>query len=59
MFDRMQDARIRAAAFEWLSGQVSIHGDVLQRTILSQGFILDGDRDRGGGVTCVSINSAR
>lgn len=44
MFDRTQDARIRAAAFEWLAEQVAIHGDVLQRTILSLGFILDGDR---------------
>jgi len=44
MFDRPQDARVRAASFEWLSGQVAIHGDVLQRTVLSQGFVLDGDR---------------
>jgi putative restriction endonuclease len=44
MFDRTQDARVRAAAFEWLSEQVAIHGDVLPRSILAQGFILDGDR---------------
>jgi putative restriction endonuclease len=44
MFDRTQDARVRGAAFEWLSGQVAIHGDVLQRSILAQGFILDGNR---------------
>jgi putative restriction endonuclease len=44
MFDRTQDARVRAAAFEWLSEQVATYGDVLQRTILSRGFILDGDR---------------
>jgi putative restriction endonuclease len=44
MFDRRQDARVRAAAFEWLYGQVAIHGDVLQRGILAQGFILDGNR---------------
>lgn len=44
MFDRTQDARVRAAAFEWLSAQVAINGDVLQRASLSQGFILDGDR---------------
>jgi putative restriction endonuclease len=44
MFDRTQDSRVRAAAFEWLSGQVAIHGDVLPRSILAQGFILDGDR---------------
>lgn len=44
MFDHRQDARVRAAAFEWLSEQVAIHGDVLQRSILAQGFILRGDR---------------
>jgi putative restriction endonuclease len=44
MFDRTQDARVRAATFQWLSEQVATHGDVLQRTILSQGFMLDGDR---------------
>ena len=26
-FDRSRDARVRAAAFEWLAGQVAIHGD--------------------------------
>jgi putative restriction endonuclease len=44
MFDRTQDARVRAAAFEWLSGEVAILGDVLQRRILAQGFILGDDR---------------
>lgn len=37
-FDRDRDARIRDAAFDWLSRQVSIHGDVLPRAILAQGF---------------------
>ena len=37
-FDRQHDARVRAAAFDWISSQVSIHGDVLPRSILSNGF---------------------
>jgi len=44
MFDQKQDTRVRAAAFEWLSAQVAGQGDVLQRSLLSQGFVLDGDR---------------
>lgn len=43
-FDRRSDARIRAAAFEWLAEQVAVHGDVLPRTVLAQGFQLDGVR---------------
>ena len=43
-FDRNHDARVRAAAFDWLSTQVSIHGDVLPRSTLAQGFELDGRR---------------
>ncbi len=30
------DQRIRLAAFNWLDEQVSIHGDVLPRSILAQ-----------------------
>ena len=37
-FDRHRDARVRAAAFDWLTSQVSIHGDVLPRSVLSDGF---------------------
>src|ERR1043165_4826444 len=44
MFDRAQDAAIRSAAFEWLSEQVAIHGDVLPRAILAQGFNFGGNR---------------
>jgi putative restriction endonuclease len=44
IFDRTQDARVRAAAFERLAEQVAIHGDVLQRSVLAQGISLDGDR---------------
>ena len=43
-FDRDHDARVRGAAFDWLAGQVSIHGDVLPRAILVQGFEFDGRR---------------
>jgi len=44
MYDRAHDARIRAAAFEWLADQVLRHGDVLPREILAQGFLLDETR---------------
>ena len=37
-FDRNHDTRVRGAAFDWLSKQVSIHGDVLPRNTLAQGF---------------------
>lgn len=40
-FDRNHDARVRAAAFDWLAKQVSIHGDVLPRAVLARGFELD------------------
>jgi putative restriction endonuclease len=33
------DHEIRIATFQWLAEQVNIHGDVLPRTLLSQGFI--------------------
>lgn len=44
MLDRTTDTRIRSAAFTWLSEQVALHGDVLPREILAEGFILDGTR---------------
>lgn len=44
MDDASPDARVRAAAFEWLADQVARHGDVLSRTALADGFILNGDR---------------
>ena len=40
-FDRNHDDRVRRAAFDWLIRQVSIHGDVLPRATLAQGFELD------------------
>lgn len=44
MFDTTRDARVRAAAFDWLSEQVSRNGDVLPRALLAKGFILDETR---------------
>ena len=44
MFDWAFDARIRMAAFEWLGNQTSRHGDVLPRTLLAEGFRIDGVR---------------
>src|SRR5436853_112489 len=41
MFDRAHDARVRAAAFEWLREQVAVHGDVLPRTLLPKGLTID------------------
>lgn len=44
MFDRAHDARVRAAAFEWLGDQIARHGDVLSRQTLAGGFVLNGVR---------------
>jgi putative restriction endonuclease len=41
MFDPERDARVRAAAFQWLSEAVAQHGDVLPRSLLAEGFLLD------------------
>ena len=43
-FDRDHDARVRAAAFEWLTVQVATHGEVVPREVLSKGFNIDGRR---------------
>ncbi|MCY3845607.1 MAG: HNH endonuclease [Acidobacteria bacterium] len=44
MFDRTWDATVRNASFEWLKAQVATYGDVLPRTLLEEGFPLDGAR---------------
>lgn len=44
MFDRLRDARIRQAAFDWLTDQVDRLGDVLPRLVLVQGFIWNDER---------------
>lgn len=36
--------QIRATIFDWLSKQISIHGDVLSRDLLAQGLQIDGQR---------------
>ena len=38
------NARIRAAAFAWLTDQVARHGDVLPRQLLEQGFLFETQR---------------
>ena len=42
--DHVLDTRVRTAAFNWLSEQVRLHGDVLPRELLAKGFVLDDDR---------------
>ena len=37
-FERDHDARVRSAAFDWLTEQVSVYGDVLPRRLLAEGF---------------------
>lgn len=44
MFDRELDARLRVAAFDWLSIQVMIHGETLPRKALADGFDYQGQR---------------
>ena len=39
-----RDAEVRRAAFNWLENQVRIHGDVLPRNLLAQGFTFQGKR---------------
>jgi putative restriction endonuclease len=38
------DQRVRLTAFKWLEEQVRIHGDVLPRSILSEGFEFENQR---------------
>jgi putative restriction endonuclease len=38
------DQRVRLAAFQWLRAQMDVIGEVLPRSILAQGFVLDGER---------------
>lgn len=40
----MADADIRRAAFEWLSTQAEVHGDVLPWALLQRGFVYRGER---------------
>ena len=43
-FNRNHDAKVRAAAFQSVSGLISIHGDTVPRAVLEKGFELDGQR---------------
>lgn len=38
------DFQVRLAAFQWLSEQVNLHGDVLSRKTLKKGFEFQGQR---------------
>jgi putative restriction endonuclease len=38
------DTPVRVAAFDWLTEQVDLHGDVLPRILLSDGFLYEGTR---------------
>lgn len=38
------DTSARKAAFDWLTEQVDLHGDVLPRSVLAQGFMYEGNR---------------
>lgn len=40
----MSDIEIRSAAFAWLGEQVDLHGQVLSREVLSNGFLYRGER---------------
>ena len=40
-FNPDYDEKVRATAFKWLAGKVSIHGEVLSRGMLAAGFELD------------------
>ena len=42
MASSSDDHRIRMATFQWLESQVLMHGDVLPRTLLAQGFLFEG-----------------
>lgn len=42
--DLEQDRQIRLAAFDWLSKQVDLHGQVLPRSLLQRGFQSCGER---------------
>jgi len=41
---RLNDKRVRLAAFRWLEEQRAAHGDVIPRPVLSHGFEIDGER---------------
>ena len=38
------DQRARLGAFRWLRAMMDVHGEVLPRSLLAEGFTLDGVR---------------
>jgi putative restriction endonuclease len=44
MIDNNLDQRVRLAAFDWLSNQIKVHGDVIPRSVLAKGLEYDGRR---------------
>lgn len=40
----LRDAQVRKMAFDWLERQTEVHGDVLSRVLLSEGFQFEGRR---------------
>jgi putative restriction endonuclease len=42
--DAKGDLRVRLAAFAWLAEQVEVHGDVLPRSLLADGFVFEDQR---------------
>ncbi|MFA7464701.1 MAG: HNH endonuclease [Syntrophales bacterium] len=39
-----KDSALRLAAFDWLTRMTQLHGDMLPRKILEQGFVFEGER---------------
>ena len=39
-----KDTVLRVAAFDWLTKMTQLHGDVLNRRMLEQGFIFESER---------------
>ena len=39
-----RDHRVRLAAFQWLRAQMDVHGEVLPRSTLAEGFVFEGTR---------------
>ncbi|MDZ4803282.1 MAG: HNH endonuclease [Candidatus Eisenbacteria bacterium] len=44
LFDHNFDTRVRQATFSWLEQAVAVHGDVLERSTLMDGFVFEGQR---------------
>jgi hypothetical protein len=40
----MNDLGIRLFAFDWLKIQIEVHGDILPRKLLQEGFSLTGEK---------------